>query len=195
MNALLRPIDVLPQVVPMTVTACRLLDENGFFDGDTRRYELIDGVLMMAPMPSSGHYFVELRANQALMRAILGSIFADTHSVQTGGSLRMDELTLLGPDLMIIPVPLEPKETTADDIVTLIEIAWSSRANDLGPKARLYATAGIADYWVLDVPAKAVIVHRDPEDGIYTSVQTLTAPATVSCLKLPDIAVAVADLF
>jgi Uma2 family endonuclease len=195
MNAQLRPIDVSPQVVPMTVVALRLLDENGFFDGDCNKHELIDGVLVMTPPPGTTHYYVEGRASRALSRALMAIGLFETFFAQSGGAFRVGELTLLGPDLMIVPVPLEPTEVTAETIITLVEVSWSTRTNDLGPKAKIYAAAGIADYWVLDAVAKAVIVHRDPVEGIYTSVKTHKAPDMVTCLKLPQLSVAVSDLF
>jgi Uma2 family endonuclease len=52
----------------------------------------------------------------------------------------------------------------------VIEIADTSLAFDLTIKAALYARAGIADYWVLDVPGRRLIVHRDPQSGQYASV-------------------------
>lgn len=33
---------------------------------------------------------------------------------------------------------------------------------DRGGKASLYASAGISDYWVLDLPERVLEVHRDP---------------------------------
>lgn len=195
MNAQFRPVEIIPQVVPMTVTALRMLDDNGFFEGDCNKHELIDGVLVMTPPPGVGHNFVELRANRALSKMIFNSEFADTHAVQTGGSFQIGEEALLGPDLMIVSIPSEPTPPTADTIVALIEIAWSSRANDLGPKALMYAQADILDYWVLDVAAKTVIVHRDPVDGVYTSVRSFSGASEVTCLKLPDLSVSVAELF
>jgi Uma2 family endonuclease len=193
MNAQMRPIDIEPQVVPMTVEALRLLDDNGFFDGDCNKYELIDGVLVMTPPPATGHYTSERRTTMAFAKAVLGSSVAKTYAVQTGGALRIGELTLLGPDLMIvadIDGAIEPEH-----VKVLVEIAHSSRANDLGQKALLYASAGIEDYWVLDVAAKSVIVHRDPVEGVYTSVQSFNVPQSISSLKVPEISVAVADLF
>jgi Uma2 family endonuclease len=193
MNAQLRPVEIEPQVVPMTVEALRLLDDNGFFDGDCNKYELIDGVLVMTPPPGTGHFTSERRANMSLVKALLASSAAQSYAVQPGGALRIGDLTLLGPDLMIV---LDKEgEIAAPDIALLAEISWSSRANDLGPKSHLYAKVGIADYWVLDVAAKSVIVHRDPVDGVYTSVQTFKAPAKIACLMVPDLSVGVADLF
>lgn len=193
MNAQMRPVDIEPQVVPMTVEALRLLDDNGFFDGDCNKYELVDGVLVMTPPPGTGHYTSERRATMAFAKAVLGSSVANTYAVQTGGALRIGALTLLGPDLMIVRDVDGAIE--AEHVKVLVEIAYSSRANDLGQKALLYASAGIEDYWVLDVAAKSVIVHRDPIEGVYTSVQSFNAPQSITSLKVPDISVAVADLF
>jgi Uma2 family endonuclease len=193
MNAQLRPVEIEPQVVPMTVEALRLLDDNGFFDGDCNKYELIDGVLVMTPPPGTGHYTSERRSTMAFVKAVLSSTVAKTHAVQTGGALRIGDLTLLGPDLMIVADIDGTIE--AEHIAVLLEIAYSSRANDLGPKSKLYAGVGIADYWVLDVAAKAVIVHRDPVEGVYTSVQAFKGKDSVASLLVPDLSVSVADLF
>ena len=96
---------------------------------------------------------------------------------------------------MVLREPNGPEEWTADDVITMIEIAWSSLINDLGDKARLYAGAWIAEYWVLDVAAKALIVHRDPSSTHYGSVTRMRAPASVSALLEPKVSVAVGDLF
>ncbi len=195
MNAAVAHSDIMPTVVPMTVTALRILDDNGFFNGDVNRHELIDGVLVMTPPPGSGHYLVEFKAVKALVRMVSGSSFADDIGLQTGGALRISETTLLGPDLMIVPVPDENTLLKPQDVITLIEIASSSRTSDLGTKAKIYAGAQVSDYWVLDVAAKCVIVHRDPVGGAYMSVRTFIAPEQVACLSLPELSVAVSDLF
>ena len=51
-----------------------------------------------------------------------------------------------------------------------MEIADSALKFDLTVKAALYARAAIAEYWVLDVAGKRLIVHRSPKSGTYTSV-------------------------
>ncbi|MEX1224147.1 MAG: Uma2 family endonuclease [Pirellulales bacterium] len=56
-----------------------------------------------------------------------------------------------------------------DDIQLMIEVADSSLANDLGEKARLYAEAGIRDYWVVDLVADCLHVFREPRPSGYVS--------------------------
>ena len=41
----------------------------------------------------------------------------------------------------------------AEDVLLVVEVADSSLGFDTGEKADLYAAAGIADYWVVDVVA------------------------------------------
>lgn len=129
------------------------------------------------------------------MKAIFDSGLMGKYRLQTGGGFKIGDYTNLGPDLMVLRQTTQPKEWTADDIIIMIEIAWSSLANDLGDKARRYAEVGIVEYWVVDVAGKALIVHRDPSPTHYGSVATLRAPAVVSALSEPTLNVAVGDLF
>lgn len=47
------------------------------------------------------------------------------------------------------------------EIRLLVEISDSRLCFDLNTKAQLYARADIKDDWVLDIPGKRVIVHRE----------------------------------
>ena len=71
------------------------------------------------------------------------------------------------------------------DIRLLIEISDSTLAFDLGPKARLYARAGIADYWVVDLENRRLHVHRNPQVGAYATVATYDETETLSPLTAP----------
>jgi Uma2 family endonuclease len=195
MNAIIRPTEIIPEVVPLTVDALRMLEDQGFFDNDPNKYELIDGVLIMTPPAGTQHAFVESRLTMTTVRALIAASLDHELTIQNGGAFRIGDQTLLGPDFILVTKPSEPREHRAEDILIMFEIAWSSRERDLKTKADLYAGAGIEDYWVLDVPAKTVIVHRDPEAGIYQSVQTFAAPATITALREPRLSIAVADLF
>jgi Uma2 family endonuclease len=66
---------------------------------------------------------------------------------------------------------------------------------DLTAKARLYARAGIQDYWVLDVEKRRLIVHRRPSQGRYESVIAYAENEPVSPLASAGSELRVADLF
>jgi Uma2 family endonuclease len=49
-----------------------------------------------------------------------------------------------------------------------IEVSDSSAAFDLSKKALLYAQQGIAEYWVVDLPAKVIHQLSQPNDHGYS---------------------------
>jgi Uma2 family endonuclease len=68
------------------------------------------------------------------------------------------------------------------DLQLVVEVSDSSLAFDLTTKAALYARAEIAEYWVLDVNRRRLIVHRTPADGKYHSVEVYGENESVSPL-------------
>jgi Uma2 family endonuclease len=65
------------------------------------------------------------------------------------------------------------------------EIADSTLKFDLTVKAQLYARAGIVEYWVVDIPGRRIVVHRDPRDGQYQSVVAYAEQESVKPLASP----------
>ena len=65
---------------------------------------------------------------------------------------------------------------------------------DLSTKAALYARAGIADYWVVDVTGRQIFVHRQPTANGYTEITAYTADEEIATLARPDAPVRVAAL-
>jgi Uma2 family endonuclease len=80
------------------------------------------------------------------------------------------------------------------DLQLVIEIADTTLAFDLTTKARLYARAGIIEYWVVDVPGRRTIVHRDPQAGQYTSVVAYGDAESVTPLAAPAAELRVRDV-
>jgi Uma2 family endonuclease len=83
----------------------------------------------------------------------------------------------------------------------VVEVAESSLALDRRYKAGLYALAGIADYWIVNVVDDVIEVHRGPVPDLtgefgwcYSNVDTARVGASISPLCRPDVTVSVADL-
>jgi Uma2 family endonuclease len=82
----------------------------------------------------------------------------------------------------------------------VVEVADSSLRLDRGPKARVYARAGIADYWIVNLIDRVLEVHREPSgprpggQSAYAAVHTLDADAIIAPLAAPPARIAVADL-
>lgn len=82
-----------------------------------------------------------------------------------------------------------------DDVLLLIEVAHSSLSEDLGENARLYAAAGIRDYWVIDLAHTLVHVFRGPSPSGYASEESFGEGAVIYPLAAPHAALVVSELF
>ena len=102
------------------------------------------------------------------------------------------------PDLIVVNrdvTHFANQKVRPQDLALVIEIADSSVGFDLTSKAALYARAGIIEYWVLDIPGRRMIVHRDPQDGRYLSVAAYSFEESVAPLAAPGSPFRVRDAF
>lgn len=107
-------------------------------------------------------------------------------------SARISPRTMPRPDAMLarhVP-PNGPIER--DDVALMVEITDTTHDVDLGPKPRIYAEAGVPEYWVVDL--KALVVHRMWEAGadMYARRDTVTfgdplVSETIAGLKVTTI--------
>lgn len=83
---------------------------------------------------------------------------------------------------------------THEDVQLLVEVSDSSAEQDLGEKATLYAEHAIPDYWMVDIQAEQLHVHRTPSEGRFQSVQTFDKSSSISPLCQPLAKLWLADL-
>lgn len=81
------------------------------------------------------------------------------------------------------------------DIRMIVEVSGSSLHFDLTSKAELYAAAGIAEYWLLDVPAGRLIVHLDPLSSAYSRILVYSGNESVSPQFAPHSVLALSSVF
>ena len=125
------------------------------------RIELIQGdIVTMAPVDP-------LHANAVgQATGILVEIFGSTHSVRVQVPLRIGLNSEPEPDFCLIglaearALTIERRHPTSADLV--IELSNTSLAYDRGPKADLYASGGIPEYWVVDLKDEVVEVFCEP---------------------------------
>jgi Uma2 family endonuclease len=81
------------------------------------------------------------------------------------------------------------------DLQLVVEVSDTTVNFDLTIKAALYARAGIVEYWVLDLPRRRLIVHRNPQSGKYTEITIYNEQESVAPLAAPHAMFRVADAF
>jgi Uma2 family endonuclease len=132
--------------------------------------------------PTLQSIFREQRCPQEIMVRVQSSINCGDHRPE--------------PDLVWSRrMPAKRLRPTHADVLLLIEVSDSSTEQDLGEKARLYAEHGIPEYWVVDVQAEQVHVHRTPSQGIYQSIQSFNKPTLISPHCQPAARLSLAELF
>ena len=187
MNAPVRPSADLPRRLFTTQDVFRMV-EAGVMQED-ENVELIEGELVVMSAKKNDHEIFK----SALIRWLARNASDDLIlGVET--TLYLTEMLFVEPDLMLYPKTFKPQELSGGDVTLLIEVSDDSLSRDLGLKAAIYADHGVRDYWVVDVEARRVIVHRDPTDEGYRSVETFEADAEVAALLAPELAMRLAGL-
>jgi len=167
----------------------------GVFEG--RRPVLIHGVIWEQGMMKPPHAVCV-----DLTQEVLHSIFGIGWRVRIQLPLVLDLDTDPMPDVAVVVgrardyVSQHP--TTASLVV---EVADTTLSLDITEKEELYATAGVQDYWVVDLENRQVIVFRDPAPlpaGLsatsYRTRKTLGVSDSISPLAAPNAIVQIADL-
>lgn len=166
----------------------RLIKAGYLTDGG---YELVLGEVW----EKMGHGRRHIAACTRLMIA-LGRIL-DPFRLQSQASLPVAKDGDPEPDLAVLADVMDnylEREPRPDEILLIVEVSDSTLRADLSLKARQYGSAGIPEYWVVDIPNRLLHVFREPTADGYASETILTIADEVRPLAAPDAIVRVAEL-
>ncbi len=169
-------------VHPLTVDDYHRMIEAGVFDeGD--RVELLEGVLVeMSPISPEHARMVSRLTVHFAAAMVARSAIARVQSPLT----RRDDLSEPEPDVLVVAA--EPVSGHPETALLAIEVAVTSHAVDRLQKARVYARAGIPEYWVVDVPGQAIEIRSEPTPDGYVLTRTARPGDAVTALAVPDTA-------
>src|SRR5207247_10672957 len=106
------------------------------------------------------------------------------------------------PDVMVVAGQIRGhRDAHPERAALVVEVALSSLAFDRRHKGSLYARAGVADYWIVNLVDRVVEVRRRPAPdpgadfgAAYQDIELARPGATLTPLAKPAARVAVADL-
>ncbi len=168
------------------------LAEVGILTEDDR-VELIEGEILDMAAIGSRHAGV-LRRIAALLRRLLG----DAVILAVQDPLEVQDDIQPQPDLMVLRPRADfytESHPTPADVLLLIEVADTSIGYDRTEKADLYAAAGIAEYWLVDVARQRVFVHTGPTPAVYAKVEAKDVNDSWTSSSLPSLTVSGKDIF
>ncbi|WP_033290543.1 Uma2 family endonuclease [Amycolatopsis jejuensis] len=146
---------------PMTVHDLEGMPQDG------RRYELIDGTLLVSPAPGYRHQKIGYRLHHTLETAcppefdVVGAPFA----VHVGDRLELqpDVLVARASDFTDVDLPVPP-------LLAVEVLSPSTSIHDLNTKKAVYERLGVPSYWVIDPAAPELTVFELDDDGCYQQI-------------------------
>lgn len=178
------PVGTLGRAEPFTVADLEHLPHDG------RRYELVDGLLVVTPAPHLRHQRVLGR----LYLLLAASCPTELEVLFAPVDWRISRHTQLQPDLLVFPrAPVDAPRLERPPLLVVEVLSPSTRAYDHGTKRLAYAAGAAASYWIVDAdrPSVTVLALRD---GTYDEVAVARGGESVALDQPFPVTVIAADL-
>ena len=163
---------------------------------DGHRYEIVDGVLYMAPSPNKGHQNAAFEIASYLRTHVklagLGQVYIAPFDVE------LNPRTVVQPDVVVVLNQnldriTESRIIGAPDLV--VEVSSPGTVGyEREKKQRAYALAGVPEYWIADPWSRTVEVLT-LEEGGYRSLGVFEGKAVLPSEVVPDFLVHVEQFF
>ena len=163
------------------------------FPNDGKRYEILDGTLIVTPAPSLAHQRVQWSVGRSL------GLYLDAHRVGQiwfgPADVIFGRHTLLEPDLMVTLGDAARRARSwrdlSDPALAVEILSPSSARHDRGAKRERYLTR-VAEYWVVDIEAR--LIERWRQGDVRPSIHRETLEWQ-PVLSVPPLTVSVPELF
>lgn len=155
-------------------------------------WEIIDGYLIDKMIIGSKHASIVKKLNR-----ILSGLAADRAIVSVQDPIAIDEYNEPEPDIAL----LKPREDfyakghpAAADVLLVVEVSDSTLAFDRDIKLNLYAEAGIAEAWLVNLVDGTIEQYSSPENGRYGSMATAKRGTNINSLSVDGLSLDVNDI-
>lgn len=183
-------------MVVETRTGLTVQDYMAIPEDDENRYELIDGVLYMAPGPSWDH-----QSGSFNLTLTLGSFVSENRLGVIRYSpldMYLSEVDVFQPDLVFISnerlgIIHRDGLHGAPDLVIEI-LSPSTERIDRTLKQERYELFGVKEYWRADSIAKTITVFR-ARNGTFEHIGVFGEGATIETPLLPGLRVDISEVF
>ena len=176
--------DPLPIVrpLPLRVEDFLLLNDSGAFDGYGKT-ELIDGEVVYMNAQHRPHLRVKTGLYDALRDALRAT--RSSYKVFTEGTVAIPPHNAPEPDLVVTNEPDGDGPIPLLSVALLVEVAHSTLDQDLRIKPRIYARAGVPEYWVADVDGRVLHQFWSPEGDAYAERRQYAFGERIALVALP----------
>ena len=165
-------------------------------DGDERRFELIDGELMLAPAPVPTHQRIVLRLLYILIEFVernqLGEVFTSPIDVV------LSEHHVVQPDILFISserlhIIGDRNVQGAPDLVIEV-LSPSTTKRDRVLKSSSYLRFGVPEYWIVDPAERTIEVMRAGQTK-FDTLRVYTEGTSAESPTFPGLLIDVSSIF
>lgn len=168
----------MPSALHLSLDEYDAMVRVGAFERLNRKVELIRGEMIeINPAGPLHDYLVTYLTTWSMQYLDPATMMV---SSQTGLDLP-DQTSRPEPDLMWLRKGnYRERHPRAGDVMLAIEVSDTSLVYDLEDKRKLYAAAGVVEYWIVDAGANCLHVYLDPQAGDYLSRRLSKVGETVA---------------
>lgn len=165
-------------------------------ESETRRYELLEGALVMVPSPGERHQSISGNLEFILQGFVRVSGLGRVYHAPFDVVLSNEEV--VQPDILFVSkershiITPENIQGAPDLVIEIISPATAER--DRSYKRTIYARHGIREYWLVDPENEAVEVLGLGEKG-FNPVGTYKGKETLKSPLLPELAIDLSEVF
>lgn len=174
-----------------TVAEYERMGEVGIFSEDDR-VELVCGeVIQMSPIGERHAACVGFLTQLITLRLRRSAI------VWVQNPLRLDNYSEPQPDIAVLKPRADfyrQSKPTPADVLLVIEVSDTTLEYDRKVKVPLYASAGIPETWLVNLPGERIKIYADPAEGAYQTVTSYARGEEVQSRSLAALRVGVAEV-
>lgn len=157
--------------------------------GHDERVELIGGELVPMVPKSTAHETIKILLNQWLCLNADDAMWVAVHT-----TFRLSDYTYLEPDFVLFPRSVGFRRLNGRNADLVIEIGDESLEFDLGRKAKLYATFGVKELWVIDAQTRRTTRFRQPSEQGYQDIERTEEGEVLQASFIPSICLSLSNL-
>lgn len=155
------------------------------------RVQLIDGEILEMT-PQGARHATAIRLVERALRRVFGE---DAFDVRGQLPLALGPHSEPEPDIAVVQGSLaDYRDRHPESAVLVVEVADESLHLDRNKKVPLYASAGIPEYWILNLEERILEVYRGPEAGGYREHLRLRQGESVTPPARPEARIEVGTL-
>jgi Uma2 family endonuclease len=147
----------------LTIDEVQRMVESGILAEDAA-VELLEGELVAVTPQGPAH-----ATGKAVLGALLRRAYVDA-CVRDQDPLECGVFSLPEPDLAVVRGHAQDyaaRHPRGDEALLVVEVCRTSQKVDHS-KSTLYAAAGVPEYWIVDLLARCITIHREPSGAEYS---------------------------